>query len=150
VTDFSNASPTGVFDPFLMGWADWALKLFSIPVSILPKIVPTCGPHFGSCKIFPGNDIPILCVIADQSSSMFGSTSFHSGNVKVTLGTGAFLDVNTGRKPHASVAGIYPLVAWKYDSELVYMAEGCSKDNGIIVDWGKTIGKSILMKLIGR
>jgi len=122
--------------------------MFSIPSSILPVLVPTVGNHFGNCRIFEEKDIPILCVIADQSASMFGSTSFHTGNVKVTLGTGAFLDVNTGRKPHASVNRIYPLVGWKYGEELVYMAEGHSKDNGIIVDWGKTIGYTKLSILL--
>lgn len=122
-----SASATGIFDPFVLQWADWALKMFSIPSSILPKLVPSAGEHFGECTLFPGHSIPILSSMADQSSSMFGSTSFHPGNVKITLGTGAFLNVNTGLKPHASVAGIYPLVAWKYGNELVYMAEGGSK-----------------------
>jgi len=132
---------TGFFDPFVLGYSDWALKMYSIPSSILPKLVPTCGRHFGSCKIFPGVDVPILCVIADQSASMFGSASFYRGSVKVTLGTGAFLDVNTGEKPHASVGGIYPIVGWKHGSEIAYIAEGLSQDNGNLVEWGKNIGK---------
>ncbi|CAG7831140.1 unnamed protein product [Allacma fusca] len=140
VTDYSCASPTGFFDPYVLGWADWALKMFSIPSSILPQVVPTVGDHFGTCKIFRGIEIPILCSIADQSASVFGSGLFNYGNVKVTLGTGAFLDVNTGGNPHTSVAGIFPLVGWKFGSDLVYLAEGISKDAGTIVEWGKSIG----------
>lgn len=35
---------------------------------------------------------------------MFGSCCFKKGDVKVTLGTGTFVNINTGRKPHVSVA----------------------------------------------
>lgn len=55
----------------------------------------TCD-DFGNCSLFPGHKIPIVTVISDQSSSMFGSGSYSRGNLKVTLGTGTFLDVNTG------------------------------------------------------
>lgn len=43
--------------------------------------------------------------MADQSASLFGSGCFQRGDLKITLGTGTFMDVNTGREPHASVAG---------------------------------------------
>ena len=36
---------------------------------------------------------------------MFGQCCFNVGDVKCTMGTGTFLDVNTGKTPHASVAG---------------------------------------------
>ncbi|ODN03587.1 putative glycerol kinase 5 [Orchesella cincta] len=137
VTEFSNACVTGFFDPFEMGYADWALKMFSIPSSILPKLVPTCGKHFGSCKIFKGVDIPIRCCIADQSASMFGSGSFRNGSVKVTLGTGAFLDVNTGDQCRLfGGLGYFPL----YGYDLAYIAEGASHNNANVIEWGKTIG----------
>lgn len=43
--------------------------------------------------------------MADQAASLFGSGCFKPGDLKVTMGTGTFLNVNTGREPHASVAG---------------------------------------------
>jgi hypothetical protein len=43
--------------------------------------------------------------VADQAASLFGSCCFEEGDVKVTMGTGTFLNVNTGYKPQASVAG---------------------------------------------
>lgn len=80
---------------------------------------------------------------------MWGSCCFNKGDVKVmeaftlcidlqhckfvskqvTLGTGSFLNVNTGQKCHASVHGLYPLVAWKWrnreqkSDELMYCVE---------------------------
>lgn len=36
---------------------------------------------------------------------MFGECCFNVGDVKITMGTGTFMDINTGSKPHTSVAG---------------------------------------------
>ena len=36
---------------------------------------------------------------------MFGQCCFVVGDVKCSMGTGTFLDINTGDKPHASMAG---------------------------------------------
>lgn len=83
--------------------------------------------------------------MADQAASLFGSGCFQVGDVKVTMGTGTFLDVNTGTQPHASVAGLYPLVAWKIGDELVYMVEGSSNDNGTLVEWTKSLGELYLI-----
>lgn len=37
---------------------------------------------------------------------MFGECCFDIGDVKITMGTGTFMDINTGNKPHTSVAGM--------------------------------------------
>lgn len=43
--------------------------------------------------------------MADQQAAMFGECCFNVGDVKITMGTGTFMDINTGSKPHTSVAG---------------------------------------------
>lgn len=43
--------------------------------------------------------------MADQQGSMFGQCCFYVGDVKCTMGTGTFIDMNTGKVPHASIAG---------------------------------------------
>lgn len=43
--------------------------------------------------------------MADQQAAMFGECCFDVGDVKITMGTGTFMDINTGDKPHTSVAG---------------------------------------------
>lgn len=43
--------------------------------------------------------------MADQSASLFGSGCFQPGDMKITMGTGTFLDVNTGTEPHVSITG---------------------------------------------
>ncbi len=47
-----------------------------------------------------------LSQMADQQAAMFGECCFDIGDVKITIGTGTFMDINTGNKPHTSVAGM--------------------------------------------
>lgn len=65
----------------------------------------------------------------------------------MTLGTGSFLNVNTGSKCSASIHGLYPLVAWNFiqnnkaiDDELLYCVEGASNDTGSIIRWANNFG----------
>ncbi|RZC37760.1 glycerol kinase 5, partial [Asbolus verrucosus] len=110
VSDISNASATGFFDPFVAEWSSWSKHFLGVPHEILPQVVAN-DFNFGSTaeNIF-GVSIPIRCVMADQSSSMIASSCFACDDIKVTLGTGAFLDVNTADKIHTSVTGIYPVI----------------------------------------
>jgi putative glycerol kinase 5 len=55
------------------------------------------------------------------------------------MGTGTFLSVNTGTKPHASIAGLYPVVGWKIGDEIVMVAEGQSSDTSTVIDWCQAI-----------
>nr|CAD7455589.1 unnamed protein product [Timema tahoe] len=140
VTDVSNASATGMYDPFTMDWGSWALQLFNIPGNMLPKVCDTAA-DFGVVDpgIF-GTALAIRCSMADQAASLFGSCCFQEGDVKVTMGTGTFINLNTGKIPHASVAGLYPLVGWRYKDEIVYVAEGASNDTGSLVKWAQHVG----------
>ena len=131
--------------------------LFNIPMSMMPKIVDSCGDHFGSTKSgegrvrgrtetieYPscsglfGSPIPIKVVLADQSASVFGSGCYRTGFAKITMGTGSFLDVVTST-PHASLNGLIPLVAWKIREETVFLAEGSVHDTGVVVEWAGKI-----------
>ncbi|KAK3584659.1 hypothetical protein CHS0354_001238 [Potamilus streckersoni] len=139
-TDYSCASGTGLFDPFQIEWSTIVCNLVNIPMSIFPEVKATSG-FFGSTdlSIF-GTEIPITAVAGDQTAAMFGQCCFDVGDIKCTMGTGTFIDVNTGSKPHASVAGLYPLIGWKIGDEITYVAEGRSNDTGITIEWGKSLG----------
>ena len=98
-----------MYDPFTLQYASWMFTLFNVPMSMMPKIVDSCGDHFGSTKqeLF-GSSIPIKVVMADQSASVFGSGwwwwsvkfeiirdlakgCYRTGSAKITMGTGSFL-----------------------------------------------------------
>ncbi|KFM60744.1 putative glycerol kinase 5, partial [Stegodyphus mimosarum] len=139
-TDGSNASVTGFFDPFQMQWADWILKIFNIPADILPEVKNTCD-HFGdtSSEIF-GAPIPIYAVVGDQQASMFGACCFEKYNINCTMGTGSFLNMNTGCTPSAAYNGVYPLVGWTIFSRTTYVAECGVHDSGTIISWAQNLG----------
>ncbi|XP_035874213.1 putative glycerol kinase 5 isoform X3 [Phyllostomus discolor] len=138
-TDFSNASTTGLFDPYEMCWNGPITSLLSIPLSLLPPVRDTSF-NFGSVdeEIF-GVPIPIMALVADQQSAMFGECCFQTGDVKLTMGTGTFLDINTGSNPQQNVGGFYPLIGWKIGQEVVCLAEGNAGDTGTAIKWAQQL-----------
>jgi putative glycerol kinase 5 len=138
-TDPSNACISGLYDPFTLAWSPWILKLFNIPASILPEVRDTNG-GFGCLKDEELGEIPIGAVIGDQQAAVFGECCFDVGDAKATLGTGTFININTGSKAHANFEGVYPLVGWKLkEQEPTYLAEGCSSDTGATIVWAKKV-----------
>lgn len=131
-TDYTNAH-TGLLDPFKLVWNPLYLKPLGIPEYILPEIRDTRG-DFGKTKLF-GGEIPITCLIGDQMASLFGQCCFNVGDMKVTNGTGSFVDLNTGPKSYASKRKLYPLIAWHVNEQTTYMTEGFSHNTGNIIDW---------------
>ncbi|XP_060623775.2 putative glycerol kinase 5 isoform X1 [Anolis sagrei] len=138
-TEYSNASSTGFFDPIKMQWSMFLSKLLSIPVSIFPPVQDT-SHNFGSvdAEIF-GAPIKITALVADQQAAMFGECCFDIGDLKVTMGTGSFWDINTGSKVHTSKKGLYPLVGWKIGKEVTYLAEGNASDTGNAIKWAQSL-----------
>ncbi|KAH0624042.1 hypothetical protein JD844_007351, partial [Phrynosoma platyrhinos] len=130
-TEYSNASSTGFFDPFKLQWSTFLSNLLSIPVSIFPPVEDT-SYNFGSVdgEIF-GVPIKITALVADQQAAMFGQCCFDIGDLKVTMGTGSFWDINTG--------SLYPLVGWKIGKEVTYLAEGNASDTGNAIKWAQSL-----------
>ena len=54
--------------------------------------------------LYAGNCV-IALQVADQQAAVFGQCCFDLGDVNCTMGTGSFININTGSYPHASVAG---------------------------------------------
>lgn len=140
-TEPSNACVSGFYDPFILKWAGWAVSLFDIPPHLLPEVRET-NAYFGETEssLF-GGPIRIHAVAGDQQAAMFGECCFEPGDIKVTMGTGSFLNINTGTKAFSSFTGVYPVVGWKLvgSKSAVYLAETSSADTGTIIDWAKSI-----------
>lgn len=68
--DASCASATGMFDPFTMQWADWAIKILKLPRNIFPAIVDTAG-DFGMTPLeLFGKQVPICCSVSPGEFSL--------------------------------------------------------------------------------
>ena len=139
-TDYSNISSTVLYDTYQMCYSGLLLGLFNIPKEMLPEVKDT-GCFFGNTieDIF-GVSIPIHGIVSDQTSAAFGEMIWEPGDAKCTMGTGMFMCINTGTKPHASLKGLYPIIGWKIGDDLTFVAEGMFSSIGSVVEWGKRFG----------
>lgn len=135
VTDYTNAASTTLLNPFMLKWNTLFCKIFNIPMNILPKVLDT-NEFFGKTdkKIF-GKSIPITCLAGDQQASLFGHRCFSKGDVKVSLGSGAFVCMNVGNRPKFSTRGLFPLVGWTFKGVPSYILEGQVATVGTYIDW---------------
>ncbi|HNL36052.1 MAG TPA: FGGY family carbohydrate kinase, partial [Agitococcus sp.] len=95
-TDATNAARTLLFNIHTQEWDEELLKLFNIPVSLLP-VVQDSASDFGltETRLF-GAPMQIGGVAGDQQAALVGQACFNSGMVKSTYGTGCFMVMNTG------------------------------------------------------
>lgn len=99
--------------------------------------------NFGcTCTDFlnEGLSIPICCIIGDSQAATVGAGCFNKGEGKVTLGTGSFLNINTGNAPHVSMKGLYPEIGWKTKTATTYLVEGYHPATGSTIDWLRNLG----------
>ncbi|CAG9534366.1 unnamed protein product [Cercopithifilaria johnstoni] len=141
VSEPSNASSTGLFDPYTMEWGCSLLQFISFPISVLPRLTFSAGVRLAVTdkKLF-GAPIIIAAAAGDQQSALFACGCWMENDAIFSLGTGSFVDINTGSSPHSSVKGLYPLVGWNFPNSLKFVAEGCSQDTAVILRWAESIG----------
>lgn len=132
-TDITNASRTLLFNIFDEKWDDEILEMFNIPKEILPEVVSN-DHEFGYFE-YNGINIPILAMIGDQQSSLFGHQCFNEGDLKTTYGTGCFILINTCNKPIISKSGLLTTPAWKINNKITYALEGSVFMGGATVQW---------------
>ena len=151
VTEPSNVISTGLWDMFTQAYSTQLLRYFDIPGTILPKIVDSSSPHdFGTfdCNIIQDilrtsdtiPNIPITAVMADQGASAYGLGCIKKGDMKLTFGTGTFFNMNTGKEPHCTFDGMWPLICWKQQGNLDFFVEGHVYATSASIEWGKHMG----------
>ncbi|MGC9069065.1 MAG: FGGY family carbohydrate kinase [Thermoprotei archaeon] len=140
-TDPSNASVTGLFDPFSISWWSDIIETFKIPHSILPEVKENIA-DYSEVKNGPQNLIgtPILVSIADQQAALFGESCIRNGEVKITNGSGSFVDMNVGDSIKFSEHGLIPMIAWKIKNLTSYMLEGYIAFSGELLIWLQELG----------
>lgn len=139
ITDYSNASRTMLFDVDKLCWDKYICEKLDIPMSILPKAVPS-SEVYG--EVEPGIlgfedlvGVPISGAIGDQPAALFGQGCFDPGQAKNTYGTGCFLLMNTGKKRVISKNNLVTGVAWALDGKVTYSIEGSAFNAGSVIKW---------------
>ena len=139
-TDCSNACTTGYYD-YLTEWK-WDERLMEVQEldpSIFPQVVDTAGiMGLTSSKVF-GAEIPMGAIVGDQQSAAYAQGCFNPGDGKVTFGTSATCNVNTGKELKLA-AGSYPLVLWRRGENKIYCLEGMVITAGAVFDWLSGLG----------
>jgi glycerol kinase len=136
-TEPSNASRTLCFNLHRKKWDPDLCSYIGVPTDIWPEIVPSVGT-FAVTRGFPGlpDGIPITGVLGDQQSALLGQACVKEGLAKCTYGTGAFILLNTGKKPAKSRHRLLTTVAWALSEDnYTYALEGSSFIAGAAVQW---------------
>ena len=136
-TDVTNASRTLCFNIRRLEWDRELLKLLSIPESILAQVREsgTIFGHTGHGAAGLTDGIPIVAVMGDQQSALYGQGCYAPGTIKNTYGTGCFLVLNTGKKLIYSSEGLLSTIACDEKGKPVYALEGSVFIAGALVEW---------------
>lgn len=141
--EVTNASATGLYNPTKLAWDSSLLGIHKIPAKILPPVKESSDDFGATDPALFGVAIPITGAAGDQQSALFGQCCFNPGDVKISQGSGAFVDMNVGPKLKFSKRGLFPLIGWKIDGKVTYMLEGHMATAGTLIDWlGRGLGLS--------
>ena len=139
VTDYSNAWRTMLFDVDKLCWDEYICERLGIPMSILPKVVPSSQIYGEVAEGIAGLEalagVPIAGAIGDQQAALFGQACFRPGQAKNTYGTGCFLLMNTGGKRVKSENNLLTGIAWGIDGRVEYCIEGSAFNAGSVIQW---------------
>ncbi|RYY21905.1 MAG: glycerol kinase [Chitinophagaceae bacterium] len=135
VTDVSNASRTMLLNIHTCEWDHELLKLFTIPVKMLPEVKPSSKTYGVTDAVVNNANIPISGIAGDQQAALFGQMCTNPGMVKNTYGTGCFMLMHTGEKAVVSKNNLLTTVAWKLHNRVEYALEGSIFIAGAVVQW---------------
>ena len=134
-TDASNASCSGFYDFLTRGWSPAVLEALRIPESAIPTLVDSSAVLGTLAPSTNLPALPIAALIGDQQGAMVGQLRLVAGQAKITYGTAAMIDLNSGDDPIWSTHGAYPLVLWQRDGRTTFCLEGTAITAGAAVTW---------------
>jgi len=134
VTDPSNASRTMLYDIHRGEWDEELLRIFRVPRSMLPEVLPSSHIYGATAKNVLGAELPIAGIAGDQQAALFGQACHEAGMAKNTYGTGCFLLLNTGDKAIASRNGLITTRAAQAGPKQ-FALEGSVFTGGAVVQW---------------
>ncbi len=135
-TDTTNASRTMLFNVHTMEWDDDLMRLFDIPWTMVPEVLP-CDAIFGETTVegIFAQPIPIAGVLGDSHGALVGQMCFGKGSGKVTYGTGSSVMVNIGEQPLPAPKGLVTSVGFSALGHHFYGYEGNIYSTGATLKW---------------
>ena len=121
VVDHSIAGRSQLFSLDSLNWDKTLCELFNVDFLCLPPLVPTLK-YFGKVNI-DKSDIPLLCIIGDQQSSLIGQDFSSPGMVSINLGTSGSVQYCTGDKKIFK-NGLLSNLLWSSNPKHYFLLEG--------------------------
>lgn len=138
VTDVTTASRSLLLDVDTLSWDDELLRVFGLSDERLPRIVAS-DELIGTTTVFGGR-IPVGGLVVDQQAALVAQRCLHTGEMKCTFGTGAFLLANAGPSRIGSASGLATSVAWKTRRSTAYCLDGQVYAAASAVRWIQDLG----------
>jgi len=135
-TDYTNASRTLLFDIDHLSWDDRLRDAWEAADLVLPTCFHSVHP-FGETDfegILP-RKVRVDAMIGDSHAASFGERCIAPGMVKVTLGTGSSLLMDTGDERLGARDGIVSTINWSTSGRVHYALEGIIVSSGATVAW---------------
>jgi len=135
VIDPSQAQRTLLFNLRRLRWEPKLLAAFGVSQESLPEIKPSVG-RLGHIEA-AGRRIPVTAMLGDQQAAMLGLGLETPNSAALNYGTGAFLLVNTGRKP-LKIRGLLNSFGWqegKGKKNICYFTESTVNSAGTALEW---------------
>lgn len=136
-TDTTNAARTALFDIHRESWDDDLIALWQpLKRSSLAEVHPS-DHAFGKTQDVPGlpDGLPIASMAGDQHAALVGQACLTPGTVKCTLGTGAFVMMNTGDMAPVSAHQLLTTIGMRTRTSKAYALEGSLFVAGAMVQW---------------
>ena len=134
-TDVTNASRTMLMNLETGTWDDDLLRIFDVPRSMLPEIVPSSGIVAESVPEIFGRPIRIAGIAGDQQAALAGQACFRAGLAKNTYGTGCFALLHSGAHAPHSANRLLATRAANVGAQPAFAVEGSVFIAGAAIQW---------------
>lgn len=138
LTDHTNAAQSGLLRHDTLAWDETLAATLGLPIAMLPKPVTSVGPHGMASAIHPS--LPILGMIGDQQSSLYGQGCTQPGEAKLTFGTVGAFNVVLGRNPATSSRAAFANIVFSDRDAVTFGAETSIQSAGSVIEWLIEIG----------
>lgn len=137
ITDPSTASRTQLMNLGSRRWDEECISVYDLDIGILPEVVPTVLPE----PIATSLGAPLTATVCDQPAALAAIGGVSTREVKVTHGTGCFVEANVGPAPLHPHYGLMPIAGWELPKgQVSYAIEGGVFTAATAVNWLVDLG----------
>ena len=136
-TDHSNASRTLLYNIHTCSWDKELCDIFHIPMHMLPEILHS-DECFGMTDLegLLDHKIPITGVIGDSQAAFFGQCCFDEKDIKMTVGTGCSMMMNSKNADNTE-HGLVSALGYSLKNEFTYSKEAIVNCNAESLNWAR-------------